>query len=352
MFKLTDLIKAAKLRCITPLSLAARRKSPPLHTFYLYLSELYSFSSISISLSSILFYFLFSYSILFYSLLFLCFPSFLYSILFYSLFLILFSILYSLFDSLLFSSILYSLFSILYSIRFSSLLFYYILLYSLPILILSSSLLFSSLLFYFYSLAYMSPLTPLSPPSDLQQLCAIQETVKVKSGAWDEASGMFVYTTINHIKYLLPNGDAGIIRTLDAPLYLVAVKGNKCTLLDRDCKVHSVPVDITEAYFKMALFNKSFDTVLRMVREANLVGNAMVGYLQRKGHPDVALHFVKDAQVRFNLALECGQLDTALGAARLLEQPEYWSRLADAALAQVIMPLTLSLSLSLFVSLI
>ena len=249
-------------------------------------------------------------------------------------------------------SILYSLFSILYSlfsIRFDSLLFYslfyYILLYSLPILILSPSLLFSSLLFYFYfySLAYLSPLTPLSPPSDLQQLCAIQETVKVKSGAWDEASGMFVYTTINHIKYLLPNGDAGIIRTLDAPLYLVAVKGNKCTLLDRDCKVHSVPVDITEAYFKMALFNKSFDTVLRMVREANLVGNAMVGYLQRKGHPDVALHFVKDAQVRFNLALECGQLDTALGAARLLEQPEYWSRLADAALAQVNMPLTLSL---------
>jgi hypothetical protein len=32
-----------------------------------------------------------------------------------------------------------------------------------------------------------------------------------------------VYTTVNHVKYLLPNGDGGIVRTLDVPIYLTKV---------------------------------------------------------------------------------------------------------------------------------
>ena len=32
-----------------------------------------------------------------------------------------------------------------------------------------------------------------------------------------------MYTTLNHIKYCLPNGDHGIIRTLDVPVYLTKV---------------------------------------------------------------------------------------------------------------------------------
>lgn len=36
-------------------------------------------------------------------------------------------------------------------------------------------------------------------------------------------AGVLVYTTLNHIKYCLPNGDHGIIRTLDVPVYLTRV---------------------------------------------------------------------------------------------------------------------------------
>lgn len=39
------------------------------------------------------------------------------------------------------------------------------------------------------------------------------------------AAGVLVYTTLNHIKYCLPNGDHGIIRTLDVPVYLTKVGG-------------------------------------------------------------------------------------------------------------------------------
>lgn len=44
---------------------------------------------------------------------------------------------------------------------------------------------------------------------------------------------MFVYTTSNHIKYALPSGDYGIIRTLDVPLYIAAVRASKLFCLDR-----------------------------------------------------------------------------------------------------------------------
>ena len=37
----------------------------------------------------------------------------------------------------------------------------------------------------------------------------IHETIRIKSGAWDDA-GVFVYSTLNHVKYCLPQGYAGL----------------------------------------------------------------------------------------------------------------------------------------------
>lgn len=36
---------------------------------------------------------------------------------------------------------------------------------------------------------------------------------------------------------------------------------------------------------------------------------AIIGYLQKKGFPEVALQFVKDEKTRFNLAVECGNIE-------------------------------------------
>ena len=33
----------------------------------------------------------------------------------------------------------------------------------------------------------------------------VHETIHIKSGAWDDA-GVFIYSTLNHIKYYLPQG--------------------------------------------------------------------------------------------------------------------------------------------------
>ena len=112
--------------------------------------------------------------------------------------------------------------------------------------------------------------------------------------------------------------------------------------------------------------------VLHMVRNAKLVGQSIIAYLQKKGYPEVALHFVKDEKTRFSLALECRNIEVryvkgahsscscvqvaleaagfkvtsllalsscsciqvALEAARALDDKECWEKLGEAALLQ------------------
>ncbi|XP_011135745.1 coatomer subunit alpha [Harpegnathos saltator] len=167
----------------------------------------------------------------------------------------------------------------------------------------------------------------------LEFLCSVHENTRVKSGAWDD-SGVFIYTTSNHIKYAINNGDHGIIRTLDLPIYVTRVKGNQVYCLDRECRPRILRIDPTEYKFKLALINRKYEEVLHMVRTANLVGQSIIAYLQQKGYPEVALHFVKDEKTRFGLALECGNIEVALEAARSLDQKSCWESLAQAALLQ------------------
>ncbi|KAJ3408073.1 hypothetical protein HDV05_005149 [Chytridiales sp. JEL 0842] len=167
----------------------------------------------------------------------------------------------------------------------------------------------------------------------LEQLCLVNETIKIKSGTWDEI-GIFVYSTLNHIKYALPQGDTGIIRTIEQPMYLTKLKGKSLYCLDRDGKIRVITIDPTEYRFKRALVERNFDEVLHIIRTSNLVGQAIIGYLQKKGYPEIALHFVKDNKTRFELALECGNLDVAIETAKAMDREEFWNMLAVEALRQ------------------
>jgi len=167
----------------------------------------------------------------------------------------------------------------------------------------------------------------------LQCLCTVNENMRLKSAGWED-SGVLIYTTSNHIKYALTNGDHGIIRTLDLPIYITMVRGSNVYCLDREGKTRVLTVDPTEYKFKLALINRKYDEVLHMVRTAKLVGQSIIAYLQQKGYPEVALHFVKDERTRFALALECGNIEVGLEAARTLDDKACWEKLADAALAQ------------------
>ena len=68
---------------------------------------------------------------------------------------------------------------------------------------------------------------------------------------------------------------------------------------------------------------------MHMVRHSRLCGRAIVAYLQSKGFPEVALHFVKDERTRFNLAVQCGNVEVALQSAQALDDKETWYRLGE-----------------------
>jgi coatomer protein complex subunit alpha (xenin) len=115
---------------------------------------------------------------------------------------------------------------------------------------------------------------------------------------------------------------------------LTRVKGPTVYCLDRQAKPRTITIDPTEYRFKLALIKKNYDEVLQIIRTSNLVGQSIIGYLQKKGFPEIALHFVQDPMTRFDLAIECGNLAVAVEQARAIEKEDVWKRLGEQALKQ------------------
>ncbi|MCJ1399325.1 hypothetical protein MMC11_002527 [Xylographa trunciseda] len=166
----------------------------------------------------------------------------------------------------------------------------------------------------------------------LEQISTLHETIRIKSAAWDDA-GVLLYSTLNHIKYTLLNGDSGIVRTLDQTVYLVRVKARTVYCLDRAAKPKVLNIDPTEYRFKLALVKRDYEEMLQIIKTSSLVGQSIIAYLQKKGYPEIALQFVQDPQTRFELAVECGNLEVAVEMVKQLDRPKLWVRLGTEALA-------------------
>jgi len=161
------------------------------------------------------------------------------------------------------------------------------------------------------------------------------DSTGVKSGTWDVSNplgAIFYYTNSFHLKYLLPQGDFGIICTTSTPLYLVRVQGDLVHVLDRSASVLVLGIDPTECHFKLALSKGNSQQIEQLIANSNLVGQAIIAYLREKGHAAIALQFVKDPRSRFDLALECLNLEVAWKAAEVLDSPKIWNSLAEEAL--------------------
>lgn len=185
----------------------------------------------------------------------------------------------------------------------------------------------------FSMIAFISKHQLVLANKQLDHLCSITETVRLKGGCWDDKSNIFIYTTSNHVKYALVNGDKGIIRALDCPVYPIRTQGQTMYCLDRECKIRTLEIDLIEPLFKTALETKDYASVMRMVKHSRLCGQAIISYLQEKGYPEVALHFVHDSRTRFKLALACGSIQVALSVAHDLDDAA-WIQLGVQALRQ------------------
>ena len=123
------------------------------------------------------------------------------------------------------------------------------------------------------------------------------------------------------------------MRTLDQTVYLTRVKARSVYCLDRSAHPQVLTIDPTEYRFKLALVKRNYDEMLNIIKNSSLVGQSIISYLQKKGYPEIALQFVQDPQTRFELAIECGNLEVAVEMAKQLDRPKLWQRLATEALA-------------------
>lgn len=160
----------------------------------------------------------------------------------------------------------------------------------------------------------------------------IRETVNVKSCAWD-TRGILYYTNSNHLKYVLPNGDVGVVCTIEEPLYLVRTRDNTVIAIDRGATVRPLQIDSAEIVFKLALLEGDQSKVLELIETSNLMGQSIIAYLRKNGYAEIALGFVSEPATRFKLAIECCDLDTALECAKKLGNAGIWKELAEAAMA-------------------
>ncbi|KAL0360610.1 UNVERIFIED_CONTAM: Coatomer subunit alpha-1 [Sesamum radiatum] len=150
------------------------------------------------------------------------------------------------------------------------------------------------------SVALLSKHSIVIADKKLVHRCTLHETIRVKSGAWD-GNGVFIYTTLTHIKYCLPNGDSGIIKTLDVPVYITKIYGSTIFCLDRDGKNRPIIIDSTEYIFKLSLIRKRYDQIdekdhwYRLGVEALRQGNAGIveyAYQKTKNFERLSFHYL------------------------------------------------------------
>ncbi|BFU21969.1 coatomer alpha subunit, putative [Entamoeba histolytica HM-1:IMSS-B] len=164
----------------------------------------------------------------------------------------------------------------------------------------------------------------------MEVVCKNNEVAKVKSGVFFGET-MF-YTTTSHLKYILPNGEGGVIKQLESVMYLADARPPKMYLVNREGQLKLLTINPNEYLFKLNVFSKDYSTLVSMVEQRDVIGQYVVGYLRNKGLPEIALQCVRDPQIRADLSLKCLDLESAFDACKQLDSPLMWKSLGNAAM--------------------
>ncbi|CAD8090002.1 unnamed protein product [Paramecium sonneborni] len=169
----------------------------------------------------------------------------------------------------------------------------------------------------------------------LQKLIDVQEQINIKSFIW--INNFIIYTTKSQIKYLLLNGDTGVLKSTENILYLV--KGEeqqqnklKLSAIDNTSKYYSEILDISEPLFKIAIMNKDLNSIHKFIEQNQ--NEAILSYLYQKKLASVALKLVKDKHAKFSLSLDSGNLEFAYKAAVEIKDSQLFEQLRTEALRQ------------------
>ena len=174
---------------------------------------------------------------------------------------------------------------------------------------------------------------------NFKKIARVNEGSKIQASFWTK-DGVLIYSTYNHLKYVLSNGDKGILKSLSDIRYPFAInKDKKVLCFDIDGNVSEEEVETEGFLFKKSIQTTNIAKVKNFIKNNNTPGKAMISFLCKKNYPSVALSLTDDEKTKFNLALRSGNLQAAYEAANKIKEKKCYEKLANEALKQGCNPL-------------
>lgn len=166
---------------------------------------------------------------------------------------------------------------------------------------------------------------------NLVKVCSFTENFNIKSAFWTKDNSL-IYSTINHIKFGLLNGDVGVLKCTDQTLRVVKMEKNELLVIDSQASFHTLKLNCEEYLLKLALQERNWEKTQKIMGSMQQLGNSVVSYLYKKNYPGLALNLVQDKRAQFSLALDSGNLQVAYDAAKELKEKELYKKFSLEAL--------------------
>jgi coatomer subunit beta' len=154
----------------------------------------------------------------------------------------------------------------------------------------------------------------------------------VKTGIW--VGDCFIFTTsTNRINYYVGGEIVTIAHSFRA-LYLLGYvhKDNRIYLCDKDHNIVSYKLLLSVLEYQTAVMRRDFDLADKLLNKIPKDQRTRVAhFLEKQGFKKQALAVSVDAEHRFELALNLGELDIAYELAQQAQSDEKWKQLSQAA---------------------
>lgn len=162
--------------------------------------------------------------------------------------------------------------------------------------------------------------------------CSRKEDSKVKSALWAPDNVLF-YNTHEHIKFVLKDGEMGLVRSIDKIMFLAFFQDRKLITFDGNENFEEIELDTTEIEFKNSFLKKGASETAMLLKERSFLGKSMVSYLLNKKFNSVALQLTQDKETAFYLALYSKNFAKALEIGKELGKEALFELLGEECLA-------------------
>lgn len=165
------------------------------------------------------------------------------------------------------------------------------------------------------------------------KITSFNEKFNIKSLIWTNEN-IVLYSTINHLKYGLLNGEFGIMKCTDQIYRIFQLEGANLAVIDAKGNVSVLPINTDDFLLKHALYERNYEKTKFYMNSMKQLGQATTAYLYKKNYSGLALNMVDDPRAKFSLAIDSGNLEVAYKICLELKDKDCFRKLAEESLRQ------------------